>query len=343
MKIKKDILIFIILISACAVLISFSYNAKQGGLYGIALCEKVIIPSLLPLLMIFNLIQNSGAGRILEKLLAPITVGLFRLPKSAGAAVFFGLTGGYPAGALLTHNLYKNNDIDSKEAARIMRFNFNGGAAFIITAVGAGFLQSQKAGLILFASTTSASLLTAFLSSFFNKKEQSTQTDYFSVSFDEALSKSVYQAIKSIAGICAYIILFSAFNSIISTPAEIAPLIEITGALSEKSSYFTLEQTAFFLEFGGLCIHMQIFGLIKDMKMKYFDFFIWRVINSFAASGICFILLKLFPLETPVFSNYSQSIVRFTSVNATLSSLMIFGCAVFIFDLENKKLHKGKL
>ena len=71
--------------------------------------------------------------------------------------------------------------------------------------------------------------------------------------------------------------------------------------------------------------------------MKYLDFLIWRIIGAFLAYICAILLLKAFPVEAEVFSNYSDNIYRFTSVNATLSVLMVLGCAVFIFDLEGRK------
>ena len=218
-----------------------------------------------------------------------------------------------------------------------MRFNFSGGPAFIITAVGTGFLQSKKAGLILFASVTLSSIIIAVLNSFFGKNEMNGEYSFAQMSIDESLTKSVEQAIKSVLSISAYIILFSAINSIITVPSYLTPLIEITSGIAENYKSFSIPQLAFFLSFGGLCIHLQIFGIIKRAKMKYLDFLLWRVIGAFFAYICAILLLKAFPVEAAVFSNYSDSIYRFTSVNATLSVLMVLGCAVFIFDLAGRK------
>ena len=337
MKINKSAVSLIFLLFVVILLISCSFEAKEGALRGIALSERVIIPSLLPLLIIFNLIQSSSAGRLFEKLLSPVTRYALRLPKCTGGCVFFGLMGGFPSGAILTNNLYENGDIDDKTARRLLRFNFSGGPAFIITAVGTGFLQSKKAGLILFASVTLSSIIIAVLTSFFAENEESGEYSFAQLSVDEALTKSVEQAIKSVLSISAYIILFSAVNSIITVPSFLAPIIEITSGINESCKGFSIPQLAFFLSFGGLCIHLQIFGIIKRAKMKYLDFLLWRVIGAFFAYICAILLLKAFPVEAEVFSNYSDNIYRFTSVNATLSVLMVLGCAVFIFDLEGRK------
>jgi len=78
-------------------------------------------------------------------------------------------------------------------------------------------------------------------------------------------------------------------------------------------------------------------SVIKKIGMHYFDFFIWRVFHSVLSYGICFLLLKVFPTETAVFSNLADITAKPISVNTALSVLMILGCAVIILDIESRK------
>lgn len=337
MKIKKDALLLAGALLCAGALIICSYKAKEGALYGAALAEKVIIPSLLPLLIIFNFILNCGAGRILENILSPFTYGVLRLPKCTGAAVFFGLIGGYPTGALLTANLYRNSDIDSYTAKRLLRFNFCGGAGFIITAVGTGILQNRQQGLILFFSVVISALISACIGALIWKDAEKGSSDYMALPAADALNKSVEQSARSVINMSACIILFCAFQGIVNIPSFLSPLIEITSGVADAGTKFPLPVLAFFLAFGGFCIHLQIFGMIKEVGMKYADFLLWRMINGVLSAIICALLIKIFPDASAVFSNYSDSIIRPTSVNAALSVLMLLGSAVLIFDLENRK------
>lgn len=337
MKVKKDSAELIILLTLSVLLIAFSLDAKNGARYGLALAENVIIPSLLPMLMIFNLITKTGAGGIIEKIFAPFTEKVLRLPKCTGAAIIFGLTGGYPTGAILTESLYDNSDIDESTAKRLLRFNVNGGAAFIITATGTIVLGNEKAGMILFFSCTIAALVIALCSSFFYEKPVNTEYDFLSLPFGKALNKSAEGSIRSVLNIAAYIILFSALNEIIEFPGTLKPFLEITSGITENHSIFSLPELAFLLAFAGICIHFQILGIIKKVNMKYIDFLFWRIVHGAVSYIICLLLLKIFPVENMVFSNSSESIKQFSSVNCTLSLLMVLGCAVLVFDIENKK------
>lgn len=337
MKIKKESVQLLLLTSFAVLLIAFSSKAKSGALLGLEISGKTVVPSLLPLLIIFNLISKSDAGNIVQNIFAPVTEKIFRLPRCAGGAVFFGLLGGYPTGALLTESLYDSNDIDGETAKRLLRFNVNGGAAFIITGVGSAILNSEKAGYILFASTTFSAILIAFISSLRYKKVESIFHCCSSVSFGNALNLSVESSVRAVLNITAYITLFSAVNNIISLPSCFTPLFEISGGIANCFRIFSLPALAFLLSFSGLCIHLQLLSVIKKIGMRYFDFFIWRIVHSLLSYGICSVFLKLFPPETAVFSNSADSIAAPFSVNLSLSVLMAIGCAVIVLDIESRK------
>lgn len=337
MKIKKEFIELTALISIAVLLIAFSSDAKSGALHGLEMSAEVVVPSLLPLLIIFNLLSKAETKNFIEKIFAPFTEKVLRLPRSTSGAILFGLIGGYPTGALLTEGLYINEDINRETAKRLLRFNVNGGAAFIITATGTAVLKNEKAGILLFASTTISALLIAFFSSFHYKKINYPNPSFSAVSFGEALNKSTDSSVKAVLNITAYIVLFSAISNIISIPRPFTPVFEITNGIVEHFRIFTLPELAGLLAFSGFCIHFQLLSIIKKIGMGYFDFFIWRVIHAVVSYGVCFLLLKVFPTETAVFSNFSDITAEPISVNTALSVLMILGCAVIILDIESKK------
>lgn len=338
MKINKTRFLQIALFLLAGILICFSAEARNGAALGLILAQKVVIPSLLPLLIIFNFLQELAASNPENKLQALIMHKLFRLPGHCFNAVLFGLIGGYPAGTLLTAALYDNNKINKSEASRMMRFNFCGGAGFIITAVGTGILKSKKAGLILFASAALAAIVCGITAGIFSRKGGITQVRYASsCNCGDSLSKSVEAAVRSVLNLTAYIVLFCAFQSIIKVPELFTPVVEITSGITVAGNTFSLPQTAFLISFGGFCVHLQIFPVLKKIQFSYLKFFAWRLFSSVLSYMICTLLLQIFPQEKAVFSNFSDGIVRATSINASLSVLMLLGSAVLIFDLENRK------
>lgn len=342
MKNSKNNLLLLFILIIIGALILFSVEAKEGALYGIAIAEKIIVPSLLPLLILFNFITVSKISAPIEALLAPITEKLLRLPRCTAGAIVFGLLGGYPTGAILTNALLENDDIDKDTARRLMLFNVNGGAAFIINAVGISMLNSQKAGMILFTASTVSTIIIAVITGLFHKTPQKTENSYYNENTADALNESVQKSISAVLNISAFIIFFSALNNIIKPPEILLPVFEITFGISHNAKNLTLPEIAFFLAFSGICIHLQLLPYIIKARLKYIEFSASRIVHGGLSYIICKIILLIFPFHEEVFSNYSEKAFEFTSVNLSFSVLMILGFIVLIFELENRRIPTRK-
>lgn len=333
---KRDSTITIALCTIIFGLITFSTNAKEGAMNGLRLCENVIIPALLPMLIITGIIIKSRSSSLLEAIFGWITEKILKLPRYTTSAIILGLIAGYPSGCVLTEHLYNNDKITSNDAKRIMSFNFSGGMAFIITAIGTMHLNSTRLGIILFLSCTASSIITALLYSIRHKAptEKYITTDY--LSFTDAMVESVDTTTHSILNMCAYIILFSSLIAIVPIPSALTPLLEITnGLMSDKS--ISLPMYAFFLSFGGICIHFQLIGMLKNMGIGYPFFLFNRLLGAILSYGIMQAYLHFFPQSDEVFSNIADKTTQLSQINTGLSIVMIIGCVVIIFDIENKK------
>lgn len=335
MKIKNYILL-IVMTALGGMLIAVSPRAKSGALEGLALAQNTVIPSLLPLLIIFNFIMKSPCCDLLSKSFGVISQKLFRLPRITFPAVLFGLVGGYPTGALLTNELLENDNIDKKQARCLLRFNMCGGCGFIITAVGSAVYGSTKTGAILFFSSVLSAVTVGILHSLKNRKEQYCFYSYNeNISLGDALNSATSGAVNSVLNITAYIVLFSAINEILNIPRRLLPIMEITNGVCTGDK-IPIPILSAFLSFGGICIHLQLLPVILKAGMSYFDFLLFRIINSVLSFGYAKLLTLIFPVEEYVFSNTSTTVAQLYSVNGLLSVLMIIGCFVLIADIRSK-------
>lgn len=327
----------IILFTAAILLIVFSAEMREGAYKGLALAENTIIPSLLPLLIIFLLIMKTGARDVLARAFGFVSHYFFNLPMVTFPAIIMGLVGGYPTGALLTQELFLSQEIDRAQAARMLRFNFCGGCGFIITAVGTATLLSPKAGLILFVSNITVSVLMGFVLSFTQPRMKKGFYSYReSPPLGNAIADSAEGAIKSMLSITAFVIFFGAVNHIASLPKFILPIVEITNGLCSGEK-FSLPEISGYLAFGGLCIHMQLLPSIVKCGMKYIDFLFFRVLSALLSYCVTKLILFVFPMEQQVFSNESSTVAVFSSVNIGLSFLLIVGCFVLVLDISSRK------
>lgn len=335
---KKTVTVFQTtgLLLLIALFIIFSTKAKEQTINGMKMCVNIIIPSLLPILILTNTAIKSEVSTFFEFLLTPIAK-LLNFPPSAMCAIIFGLIGGYPTGALLTEQLIEHGAIDEHTAKRMLRFNFCGGVAFIITAVGTIKLNSTKTGIVIYIINLLSSLIICFAESLFEKSQSYKNTKMIKQNFSTALVSSVEISTKSIAVMCGYITFFSALSGLFNTPKTIMPIIEITNGIFSAKQNIPIPYLCFFLCFGGFCIHFQLFGIIKKANMNYFDFFIHRlaggVISYFLGKGY----IQIFEPNQEVFSNISQITPIASEINSNLSIMLLASCVIIVVDLHNKK------
>lgn len=323
-----------------AILVIFSAAAKNGAREGMALCENLLIPSLLPMMMLSNTLVSSDANRLFTRLFGGLTEALLRLPRQATGAVILGLTCGYPVGAVLTASLRESGVISESEARRLLRFNCCGGIAFTVTAVGSITLHSAHTGSALLFINITAALLYAAADGLLHRKEPLTDLSAggSSLSAAEALPAAVTASIKGLAAMCAMIVFFSALAAVLPVPSPLLPLLEITKGVCQSEAPIPLPYLAFFLSFGGLCLHLQLFVSIRAIGMSYYDFLSGRLTCAVLSFALGKLYVLLFPAADTVFSNLSSPQGRFSEGGTALGLVMMAGCAVFIADLKNRKL-----
>lgn len=247
-------------------------HRTAGAKAGLALAENTVLPSLLPLLMLFLMIQNTRAGVLLSRALT-LPAKALRLPPQAAGALLFGQIGGYPTGAVLTGELLDRGVIDRPTARRMLCFNVCGGVGFICTAVGAAALHSGAAGWLLLAANILANLTVAAVTVPLSDPPAAKEVPPAPpLSAGEALPAAAKGAMESLLHLSACIILFSALCAVVPVPKWLLPLVEITAGLCTGTGY-TLTQTAAFLAFGGLCVHLQLLGWAGRFGLPYPDLF----------------------------------------------------------------------
>lgn len=330
-----DTVNFTLLFAAVCALIICSKQARVGAADGMTLALDTVVPGLLPILIIFSTIMKSSAKRVVVKLLGGFVRAVFNLPEAAAPAIFFGLAGGYPTGALLTRQLFDDGEIDGEQARRMMCFNFCGGCGFIITAVGSAVYDSAKVGAMLFFSSVISELIIGFALSFKGERiEKSRAVIGESLPLADALNCATQSSCTAVINMSGYIILFSAVCSTVKFPSALTPFLEITSGVCK--SRFPLCAVCAFLSFGGVCVHMQIFGALRRFKMNYFHFLTFRVLSAFISYGVMRVMLKIFPVTQSVFASAVEG-VKMSSVNMTLSFLLIAGCFVSVLDLSGRR------
>lgn len=273
------------------VLIFASESVLAYSRGGIALCAELIIPSIFPFSVIYNILIRLRIPQTVTKHTRFLSNKLFRVSDAGASAFIMGLCGGYPLGCAYIKGLYDEKQISLSESEKLLAFCSNSGPAFIIGAIGAGAFSSVRAGVTLYLCHAAAALLTGLI--FRNKAcdmltakaNERTESPLFST----VLTNAVREAAFAVIPICGFIIIFSVFTGLLcdwgvfyaishSLPEAdafnglLAGLIELgtgagylkTAGLSVKSFVFA----AVISGFGGVSVYFQTAAIISDSKIQ---------------------------------------------------------------------------
>lgn len=331
-KISLSFYFFLFTISAILIITNPNIG-KNAAAKGILICGNIIIPSLFAF---------SALILFLMKIIPYFLKG-----KEKIFIIIFSLIGGYPIGARLISNNLKENTITPNEAKRMIHYCVNAGPAFIIGAVGNGILSSKKIGFILFFSHIISSVLIGLFTHKREKKTHVISNQNPDFSFIANFTGAVTEASSMVLGICGYVIFFSVLNDYIIYFSNYLPFFEnlsfflevTSGIVKTKNIYFI----SFLLGFSGLCIWCQILNIGKDIKINLFFFAFFRILHGFLSSFITFLIIKIFHISLPCFSNsinYNSDLFYSTPILSL--SLLTLGI-IFIISLFSKKYSRNLL
>ena len=344
-KLKKEY--FSLIVIFCCVFLIFRYPdaVKSGVNEGLNICFYTIIPSLFPFMVLSSYIVKSNILSPAYKLFSiPVKV-IFRQPAPAISVILMSMIGGFPIGIKMTNDLYIKGQITKEQAQRLTLFCMNAGPAFVITAVGTNMLKSTKAGIIIYSSLCISELFSGIISSFVAEKNQKEIKHKNEKPLQLAsLSASVTDSIQGIFGICAWVILFSSITMCIKEfhlPEKayiyITSFSEVTKGCSLLIKHSPLPVIVGIIGFGGICVHCQVLEYLKNMEIKYINFFITRILNGVLSGIISYIILIFFPVEINVFSNADKISSYSFSFSYSAFFVVIIMCVVMIFDIDRNK------
>ena len=345
-------------------LVIYSPLASRGAREGLALCGRVLIPSLYPFFVVGNVYAELGNQKGREKKhLGRVLYCLLRQPPAALGAILLGLLGGYPMGAKMAVGCMEKGALTRAQAQRLQLFCVNAGPAYLLGAVGAELLNSRRAGLLLLVSLTSASLVMAFLSRFYQGAGSRIQDageppapslltpapsllTPASYPLTPILS-AVSRATAAIIGVCAWVILFSSLCALLRLlPHALWPaipglhaLLEVSGgAAAMARGGAALPALCAALGWGGLGVHCQILGDLRKTGLPLRIFFVSRLAHGAIAAAFCWQLGRWFPVELSAGAVAAAvQNARLWAVSAPAAAALLFFCAFLILDLDLRR------
>ena len=318
----------------------YSRECYNGIESGIGFCLNVLIPSLFFFMIVAAFIVGSGIADTLCRPLGGLSHILFRLPPESLAVILLSMIGGYPVGAACAEILYRDGRLSPSQAAKTVYIAVAAGPGFLINYIGVSLLDLPQAGYVLLAAQVIALVLTGVIIGHTVKSEPIPHAVAKVQPKGNLLVNAVQSASRSAFHMCAMVVVFSALievtDAVVSDPVvcDIASaIIEITNGCNRIAGNYPLWLTAFFVGFGGLSVHFQIFTSLKNVAIKKYLFFLFRIIQGIFAGIFTYILVSIFPETQAVFSTAE---VQSAGISGTVwgSAALILSSMVFLGSIS---------
>lgn len=300
------------LISLFTIMLLFPSPVLKGASEGLLLWFNTVLPTLFPFILICNLLIQTKAINVLLHITSPLFCRFFKVSPYGSFAVLSGFLCGYPMGAKVTADLYRQGNISKEEASYLLSFCNNTSPMFILSFLVMQNLGNNRLKLptlgILFLSPVIISFL-------FRPKSRKTagtsrQTPCVSepagVSLSDALDFSIGNALESITKVGVYIMVFAIFTELLRLlPVTGSPLhlvfascLEITNGItmlcqsdlgSQAIYILCLSETAF----GGLCAAAQTASMMKGTGLPISSYLLKKLATALVTSLLAALYLCL--------------------------------------------------
>lgn len=251
-KIKTLFFAFIISLLALSLILN-PQASFEASLRGLKMWWEIVFPSLLPFLIISELLIGFGVVAFIGVLLEPLMRPLFRVPGVGGFVWAMGMASGYPSGAKLTVRLRKDNEITAYEAERLVSFTNSSNPLFIFGAIAVGFFHNAKVGIILalahYLGNICVGLVMRFHGPYYKGKKTERHSAVKKISLRRAFSElhqtrlknqkplgkllgdAVLTSVQTLLMVGGFLILFSVLNSMLALIGVTALLAGMLGLL----------------------------------------------------------------------------------------------------------------
>lgn len=320
---KKNIInfltVFIILVIGIEILLE-SESIIKTVKFSFSIWENNIFPALFPFFVIGDLLINLGFPDFLGEILKPIMYKLFKINGIGSFVLILSILSGFPSSAKYTKELYLNGSINEEEASKLLTFTHFSNPLFILGTLSILFLNNEEIGIYILICHYIGNLFVGFI--FRNYYVSKKDTNRVSIKrainkmylksqsrkkdIGQLITSSLLNSINTLFLILGTVTLFLILTTVINNNVNISDynsaflngVFELTQGLKYISMlriplYNQALIAVFLLSFGGLSVHMQVISIISDTKIKYFPYFIARILHA-SISSLIFFFWKVF-------------------------------------------------
>ena len=303
----KNILYLVTLIGVLFEMFFHSSVIINSVSFAFQLCINNLFPSLFPFMILSNILMEYGFVEITSELLKPLMHKIFKTHENGSFVFILSMLSGSPSNAKYISDLLNKELINSNDAQKILLFTHFVNPLFIINTIGLSFLHNQKIGIIILISHYLGNIIVGILFRNYhpnnnyqkiNLKKAFSSLEKEHKSFIFVLTNAIISSINTLLIILGVITTCLIMTSLIDINPLYNGFLEITQGLKYLSTtnhqlLFKTLLATFFISFGGLSIHAQVFSILNNKKIKYIPYLFARFIHGTTSCIIVYILLKI--------------------------------------------------
>lgn len=287
-------------------MLSFPQTVFTGASYGLVLWFRHVLPTLLPYMILINVLICTPALHWICRITSTFLCPLLGTSYYGTFAVLTGFLCGYPMGAKTTSDLLNVNKISRSEASYLLSFCNNTSPAFILSYVVAQNMKERNLCIPFFLILTFTPLMLSFIFRLFYRLPESScsfpqvtpgsfSNPSESIS-DSFLDRCILNAFESVTKVGGYMMMFSVLIQLLASvlPNTIFSLLlysslEIsTGIrLLFSSALYTTEKiilSAFLTSFGGWCCIAQTYSMISSSQLPILPYITAKLVTALVTS-----------------------------------------------------------
>lgn len=319
-KIITSITIMCILLFIMFEILTSSSSVLETVKFSINVWKNNIFPSLFPFFVLSEFLVNYGFVELISELFKPIMNKCFKTKGVAAFVFIMSLISGFPSNSKYVKELYKNKLINEHEASKILTFTHFSNPLFILGTISILFLNNKEIGLLILICHYIGNIIIGFLfrNYYISEKEESKISLKKALlnmhkkrisskkTFGEIMYDALTNGINTLLLIFGVVTLFLVITTIIDNNINISSyyqsilngIIEMTQGLKYVSLLdipLKIKGTlsVLFISFGGISVHIQLISILSDTKIKYYPFFVSRVIHACISSIMFYFIFDL--------------------------------------------------
>ncbi len=305
---KKNIQNFTILFFLIIILLTILTNSKDvitSAIFSLEVWKNNIFPSLFPFFIISELLINYGFVNFIGKIFRNLVKKIFHLRDTCSFIIIMSILSGFPSSAKYITRLYQERIITIEEANHLITFTHFSNPLFILGTIYT-LIHDKKLCFIIMISHYFGNIIIGIIF----RKEYVSITSKVNIqrkSLINCLTEAINNSINTLTYILGTITIFIIFSTLIFKYIYISDLsssilrgiLELTQgvkyvSLLDVNIYFKGLLITAFLSFGGISIHMQVMGILENIKIKYSRYLLSRVLHVFISSILYIIITLLF-------------------------------------------------